>query len=126
MILPTVKVLSETVAKLHGDVAAIKAELATLGIAKAAKPKPSEQAENSTTDTPLSPSIIVSDSVPFQLTPERQESFQSEHDQSSSSDTNTIDEFVFDDISMETSDHLNSNVQTNQLPQLMHPLPPEH
>ena len=111
---------------MQGDIAAIKADLATLATAKASESKHREQAENSPTNIPLSPDIIVSDSVPYQPTPERQESFHSEHDQSSSSDTNTIDEFVFDDISMETSDHLNSNVQTNQLPQLMHPLPPEH
>ena len=125
VLLPSVKELTETVAKLHQDIADIKADLATLAIAKASEPKPSDQAKNSPTNIPLSPDI-VSDSVPYQPTPERQESFHSEHDQSSSSDTNTIDEFVFDDISMETSDHLNSNVQTNQLPQLMHPLPQEH
>ena len=118
-ILPIIRELSERVSKIQNDTAAIKADLAALPTAESTTPKSRENPDLSPTDAPLSPVIIVAESAPYQLTPDHQESQHSEHNLSSSSDSNTIDEYVFDDISLDSRNHLNSNVPTNQLHQLM-------
>ena len=123
-ILPIIRELSERVSKIQNDTAAIKADLSALPTAEAIKPKSRQQPDSSPLATPLSPVIIVADNVPSQLTPVHQEPPHSEHNCSSSSDSNTIDEYVFGDVSMNSSSHLNSNVPTNQLHQLMQSQPP--
>ena len=114
----TVRELSEKVSKLSDVTTAMKTELAILTRPRTTNPQGERGPAPS--NAPLSPEIVVLDSEQFQSTPDVQTSSQQmEHDQSSSSDTNTIDDNVSDQLN--SSSHLNSIVLTNQLPQLMHP-----
>ena len=121
----SIRELFEKVTVLSTNVAAMKAELVTLVRPVLPTPRSYDVTGSTPHDTPLSPDIIVIDSESYQVTPDNSIApVLNSHDQSTSSESNTIDDNVPDDLN--TSSHLNCHVLTNQLPQLMHPTSQEH
>ena len=120
-----VRELSDKVVQLSGDTATIKSVINNLvrsGPIEAqhqvSPPQPElpatvETSPPSPTDLPLSPDIIVIDASQAQVTPPQAvHEEQSEHvdDESMISDSNTIDEFVFE----QQEEDLNCKALTNQ------------
>ena len=121
----SIKELFEKVTVLSTSLSAMKAELVTLARPVLPTPHSSYVTAPTPHDAPLSPDIIVIGSDSYQVTPANSSvPVINRHHQSTSSESNTIDDSVPDDFN--TSSHLNCHVMTNQLPQLMHPTSHEH
>ena len=121
----SIKELFEKVTVLSTSFSAMKAELVTLAMPVLPTPRYNYVTESTPHDAPLSPDIIVIDSESYQVTPDNSSPLViNSHDQSTSSESNTIDDNVPNDLN--PSSYLNCHVMTNQLPQLMHPTSREH